>query len=186
MNKLIILLFLLLVTLKSFSQKKIAAEILIGIGFNNSNISLINLDIENYNVYTTQINTTYKFKLYKKFSAETGIGLQWYFSSGIIAFSNFKTTSLRLNLPFIISYPVLKKTSLGLGLSFSNNKDFVDLKLRADDNLRAALVIKGNHTLKDTIDLILVIKPNLSNTPNSYLVNQPNTDISLGISYKLF
>ena len=185
MKKEFTLLFIIFISLNSFSQKKFSAEILTGLGF-NKDLALVNQNIEDYSVFTTQINANYTFKIYKNIFAETGIGSQWYFSSGTVALSNFKATSLRLNVPFIISYPILEKVSIGAGAALSNNRDFDDFDFRANHNLRTSLLLKGHYSLKENFSLVLLIKQNVSNTPDPYLVNQPNTDVSLGISYKLF
>jgi len=185
MKKEFILLFILFFSLNSFSQKKFSAEILTGIGF-NKNLSLINQNIEDYDIFTTQVNTNYKFKLYKNIFAETGVGIQWYFSSGNIGLSNFKSTSLRLNLPFIISYSILGKINIGGGVAITNNRDFKEFELKARNLIRTSLMFKGSYALLSNIDILLIIKQNVSNISNSFLVNHPNTDVSLGISYKLF
>lgn len=185
MKKRFLLLFIVFISLNSFSQKKFSAEILTGIGF-NKDLSLINQNVEDYSAFTTQINANYKFKLYKTIFAETGVGTQWYFSSGSVALSNFKSTSLRLNLPFIMSYPILEKASIGAGIAISNNRDFNHFDFRKKHNLRTSLLLKGYYLLNENFSLVLLIKQNLSNTPDPYLLNQPNTDISLGVSYKLF
>ncbi|GAA4234212.1 hypothetical protein GCM10022291_13130 [Postechiella marina] len=186
MNKTITLLFFILfISLKSFSQKQFSAEILTGFGI-NKNLKLVNEDIEGYNIYLTQINVNYKFKLYKNIFAETGLGSQWYFSSGKVAKSNFKTTSLKLNLPVIISHAILNKINIGVGVAISNNKDFEDFDFRTSHNLRSSLIFKGSYAIKEDFDLVLMFKHNLSDIPNLYLINQPNSDLSIGISYKLF
>lgn len=180
-----LLFFILFISLKSFSQKQFSAEILTGFGI-NKNLKLVNQDIKDYNIYSTQINANYKFKLYKNIFAETGLGAQWYFSSGKVALSNFKTTSLRLNLPVIISYPILNKINIGVGVTISNNKDFEDFRSKSNHNLRTSLVLKGSYNLKENFDLVLMFKHNLSDSPDLYLINQPNSDLSIGVSYKLF
>ena len=185
MKQIFLLAFALIIFQKHHAQKHFSAEILTGVGF-NKNLTLVNENVENYNAFTTQVNANYQFKLYKKLFAETGIGAQWYFSSGDVGVSNFKATSLRLNLPLIIGYRFFNKVSIGTGVALSNNKDFDDFDFRANHNIRTSLLIKGNYALKNNIDLLLVAKQNLSNIPDLYLLNQPGFDISVGISYKLF
>jgi len=185
MKKIVFLAFALIFFHKNYAQKHFSAEILTGVGF-NKNLTLVNESVENYNVFTTQVNANYQFNLYKKLFAETGLGTQWYFSSGDVGVSNFKATSLQLNLPFTISYPLFKKTHIGLGAALSNNKSFDDFDFRAKQNIRTSLLFKGAYILNSDFNLLLIAKHNLSNTPDLYLLNQPNFDISIGISYKIF
>ena len=185
MKKIVFLAFALILFQNNYAQKHFSAEILTGVGF-NKNLTLVNESIENYNVFTTQVNANYQFNLYKKLFAETGIGAQWYFNSGDVGVSNFKSTSLHLNVPFIISYPLFKKTSIGIGAALSNNKSFDDFDFRANHNIRTSLLLKGAYILNSNFSLLLIAKQNLSNTPDLYLINQPNFDVSVGISYKIF
>lgn len=185
MKKRFILLFILFSCFSCFSQKKFSAEILTGVGFNRD-LHIANQEIEAHDVFTAQINANYKFKIYSRFFAETGVGAQWYFTSGSAAFSNFNATSLRLNIPFVIGLPVLKKISIAGGALISNNRDFNDFGYRSNNITRTYLMFKGSYALLSNIDLLLIFKQNVSNTPNFFLVNHPNTDISLGVSYKLF
>ncbi|MEP5338803.1 MAG: hypothetical protein ABJL44_19030 [Algibacter sp.] len=185
MKKGVILLFIIFISISGFCQKKFSTEILTGFGFNRD-LFLANQEIEAHDIFTTQINANYKFKLYKRFFAETGVGAQWYFTSGSAAFSNFKATSLRLNIPFVIGYPILKKISVAGGAVISNNRDFNDFGYRANDIARTSLMLKGSYAFRKNLDILLIIKQNVSNIPDFYLVNHPNTDISLGVSYKLF
>lgn len=185
MQKRLILILLLSFSLNSFSQKKFSAEILTGLGF-NKDLFIINQEIEAHNIFTTQINASYKFNLYKRIFAETGIGAQWYFTSGNIELSNFKATSLRLNVPFVVGYPISNKISIAGGAIVNNNRDFDDYGYRAKYKFRTSLMIKGYYKLQENLDLLLMFKQNVSNFPDFYLINQPSTDISAGISYKLF
>lgn len=185
MKKIILLLSVLIICLKGYSQKKFSAEIATGIGL-NENISLVNQNIEDYTVLSTQINFNYQLKLYKAFFAETGLGAQWYFTSGNIELSDFKSTKLRLNIPFIIRYPMLQKVSIGAGIVLTHNEDFDDISFRASNTLRTSLVIKGDYKLTENFGFILLLKQNLSKTADSFLVGQPNTNIALGVSYLFF
>lgn len=185
MNKIILLFPVFFIYLSGYSQKNFSAEILTGIGL-NEDISLINENIEDLNVFSIQLNANYTFKLYKAFFAETGLGAQWYFGSGNIAISEFESTKLRLNIPFVIGYPMLKKISVGTGVVITHNKDFDDISFRESNSLRTSLIIKGSYELKQGFSILLLLKQNLSNTPDAFLVGQPNTDIAFGISYKLF
>lgn len=185
MKQILLLTFALIVFQSNYAQKHFSIEFLTGVGF-NKNLTLVNENVENYNAFTTQINANYQFKLYKKLFAETGIGAQWYFSSGDVAVSNFKATSLRLNIPFIVSYPICTKASIGIGALLSNNRDFDDFDFNKNYNLRTSALLKGKYSIKNDIDLILLAKKNICNIPDLYLINQPNFEISIGISYKLF
>jgi len=185
MKKIVFLAFALIFFHKNYAQKHFSAEILTGVGF-NKNLTLVNESVENYNVFTTQVNANYQFNLYKKLFAETGLGTQWYFSSGDVGVSNFKATSLHLNVPFIISYPLFKKTSIGTGITIFNNKDFDDFRSKSNHNFRTSLTFKGNYNLNSNFSIVFKINHNLSHTPDIYLVNQSNTDILFGVSCKLF
>ncbi|WP_405294572.1 hypothetical protein [Algibacter sp. Ld11] len=185
MKKIVFLVFALILFQNNYAQKHFSVEILTGVGF-NKNLTLVNESVEDYNVFTTQVNANYQFNLYKKLFAETGIGAQWYFSSGDIAVSNFNATSLQLNLPFIICYPILNKTTVGAGLQVSNNRDFENFDFRANYNIRTSILVKGSFNIKNNLDLLLIAKQNLSNTPDLYLLNRPNFDIAIGLACKLF
>ena len=100
--------------------------------------------------------------------------------------SEFNTTSLRLNLPFVVSYPILSKINIGAGVTITNNKDFENLAFRSSNNLRTSLVLRSAYKLQQNFSILLMLKHNLSNIPDLFLVNQPNTSIALGVSYKLF
>ena len=185
MKKIILFITILFFCLNSYSQKKFSAEVLTGIGLNKS-IFLLNQNIENHTIYSTQVNAFYAIKLYKTIFAETGLGAQWYFASGSVELSEFNTTSLRLNLPFVVSYPILSKINIGAGVTITNNKDFENLAFRSSNNLRTSLVLRSAYKLQQNFSILLMLKHNLSNIPDLFLVNQPNTSIALGVSYKLF
>lgn len=175
----------LLIGFNTFSQKKVSVELLTGIGVNKK-IALINEEIEGYTSFSTQINANYQFKLLKSFFAETGLGVQSYFSSGTIGISKFNATSFRLNLPFVISYPVTEKINVGVGVAIANNKDFEDIAFREKDNLRTSLVLKSSYVLNTYCNLLFLMKNNVSNIRDLYLVNQPKIDVSVGASFKIF
>lgn len=181
----ILFIWLLFACLSNYAQKKFSAEILTGFGLNKK-ILLVNEEVEDYKVFSTQINANYKLKIYNKFYGEVSLGAQWYFSSGRVRISSFNSTSLRLNIPLVLGYTILEKINIGGGIAFSNNRDFDDIDFRENDNLRASLLFKGGYLLNKNFNILLKISQNLSNIPDSYLLNQPNTDILLGIGYKLF
>lgn len=182
--KRITLLLVCLFSLVTYGQKKLSFEILTGIGSNKS-LSLLNQDIQDYTIFTTQINANYRFKLYKDFSAETGLGGQWYFSSGSVGLSKFKTTSLRLNLPLIISYPIREKITVGAGVSITTNDDFDDIDFKTQHSLRTSLLLKGSYALNEDFGILLIIKQNVSDIPDLYFVNQSSTDILVGVSFNI-
>ena len=80
---------------------------------------------------------------------------------------------------------MFEKASAALGVAISNNKDFDKFDFKSDYNLRTSFLLKGNYSIKNNLDIILVVQKNLSDVPDLYLLNQPNVDISFGVSYKL-
>lgn len=176
---------LLLGSLNSFGQKKFSVDVLTGLGLNN-NLSLANEKVNDYTSITTQLNINYTFKLYKKLKAETGVGLQWYDSYGNIGLSKFNSKTLRLNVPLLLVYPISEKVSLTSGIAAANNRDFDEYNIRSQDNFRMSLVIKGSYYIKEDLSLLFKVNRNISNIAKSYFLNQPRTDVLLGIAYKLF
>lgn len=176
---------LVLSSLNSFSQNKVSLDVFSGLGFNKE-ISLLEEKINNYSSVTTQINTNYNFSIYKKIKAETGLGLQWYYSTGNIGLSKFTAQTLRFNIPFLLGYSILEKLNIATGVTIGNNRDFDDFNLRQENNFRTSLVIKSEYLVKENFSFLFKINRNLSNIPNSYLLNQPSLDILLGFSCKLF
>ena len=184
MNKVFLFSIALLIFQKSFCQKNISIEALSGIGINKE-LLLVNKKINNYNSFIFRLNTSYRFKIYEEFFTETGIGAQWHFSSGNIKASEFNSTSLRIGIPIIIGRTLFEKASAALGVAISNNKDFDKFDFKSDYNLRTSFLLKGNYSIKNNLDIILVVQKNLSDVPDLYLLNQPNVDISFGVFYKL-
>lgn len=184
MRKVLILFFLLFLQM-SYSQNRFSVEILSGFGFNN-NLTLFNEEVENYTSSTVQFNLSYRFKIIKEFFIETGLGTQLYFSSGNIRTSRFKSSTLRLKLPVLIGYNLFKKVSINTGVAIANNREFNDLDFRANYNLRTSFLLKGNYSIKDNFEVVLLIQKNISDIPDLFFINQPNLDVSLGVSYKLF
>lgn len=185
MKKISLVIFIVFINLYGYGQKKFSIEVLTGIGINKE-IILTNESIEDYFALSSQVKLNYKFKLIKNIFAETGIGIQSHFSKGSVGISNFSSESLRLNLPFVIGYSILEKIDIGAGLSIANNRDFDNIDFRGNNNLRQSLILKISYNLKEKINFLLIAKHNISNIPEVYFINQPRTDISIGVSYKLF
>tara|TARA_B110000114_G_C15064777_1_gene386906 strand:+ start:19 stop:576 length:558 start_codon:yes stop_codon:yes gene_type:complete len=185
MKKIIFIFIGFLILQKSYSQKNTSIEVFSGVGF-NKDLTLINEVVNNYYSTTFQLNANYRFKITKVFFAETGIGTQWYFSSGAIGISKFNATTLRIKIPILVGRTLFKKVSIAAGIAISNNRDFDKFDYRADYNLRTSLLIKGNYSITNNFDVLLLIQKNLSDIPDLYLLNQPKLDLSIGISYKLF
>lgn len=185
MTRTVLFLFALVIYENNHAQKQFSAEILTGLG-GGKPLAILSENIEDYRVFTTQVNASYRFKMVHDFFVETGLGAQWYFSSGGVGISNFRSTSLRVNLPLLIGYPIHGKISVGAGAILSNNTDWADFDFRANYNLRVSLLLKGAYTLNNRFDLLLIGRQNVSNIPDLFLVNQPSFDLSLGVSYNLF
>ncbi|MET2986198.1 hypothetical protein [Aureibaculum conchae] len=184
MKKVLILFFTLLIQ-QSFSQKKFSIEVLSGFGYNKE-LTLVNEEVDNDNVTTFQLNANYNFKVFKKVFVETGVGAQWFFSSGGVRVSQFKTTSLRLKIPVLIGYNLFKKTNVYTGVALFNNRDLNTFDSKKNFNFRTSLLVKGSYSIKNNLDIIFLLQKNLSRIPDLYFLNQPYIDISAGISYKLF
>lgn len=176
---------LLLISVNCFSQRKFSGEILTGIG-GNKKLFLVNEEVKKYNVFTTQLNGSYKYKIHNKFYGETGLGMQVYYSFGEVGFSKFRSTTLRLNIPVLIGYSLSEKIDIGGGVVVSNNRDFKDIDFRERRNLRMSLGFKFNYFLNDYFSVLLNVKQNLRKSTDFTLVNQPNTDVSIGVAYKMF
>jgi hypothetical protein len=185
MKKIIFIFIGFLIIQKSYSQKNTSIEVFSGVGF-NKDLTLINEGINNYHLFTFQLNANYRFKITKVFFAETGIGAQWYFSSGTIGISKFNATTLRIKIPILVGRTLFKKASIAAGIAILNNRDFDKFDFRADYNLRTSLLIKGNYSITNNCDVLILIQKNLSDIPDLYLLNQPRLDVSIGVSYKLF
>lgn len=184
MRKITLLLFFVISQI-SFSQKKFTVDVLTGFGFNN-NFTILDEKVENYSSSTTQINFNFRQNILKNLFVETGVGGQLNFSSGSIKLSKFKSTTVRLNLPITLGFTAFKKIDFTGGLVLSNNRDFDNFNQNENDNFRLSFLSKNYYPLNKKLNIVFTLMHNLSNTPNSYLVNQPSTSILLGVSYKVF
>lgn len=183
MKKLVLLLFFV-ISQTSYTQKSFSLEALTGFGF-NKNLTVLEEKPTNYVASTSEINFVYHQEIYN-FFIEAGVGTQVYFTSGKLISSNFKATTVRLNVPISIGYNFFKKLDVSGGIVISNNKDLDDFNENEKYNIRNSLLFKTQYSLNKKLGIIFKATHTISNIPESYLLNQPSTIFMLGASYKIF
>ncbi|WP_196896005.1 hypothetical protein [Aureivirga marina] len=166
------------------AQTKFNVEAHLGYAFNND-LYMNQEKISSNTVLMTQLGANVQIPIYKGIYGETGIYGKLYFAEGEVRNSSYNAKTLRLDIPFLLGYHFLEKYRISSGFSLSNNRDFNELNISKENNVRVNFLIKGGYAFHKKWQIVALFQRNLRTTPDLFLLNEPRTTISVGISYAL-
>ncbi|WP_196886812.1 hypothetical protein [Aureivirga sp. CE67] len=166
------------------AQVKFNVEAHMGYAFNHE-IKVAEEKVESNTVVMTQFGANVQIPIYKGIYGETGLYGKVYFAKGEVRNSEFTSTTLRFDIPVLVGYHFLDKYRIASGISVSNNRDFEDFNISKQDNLRINYLLKGGYAFNKKWQLVALFQRNLRTSPDLYLLNEPKSTVSLGVSYTL-
>ena len=166
------------------AQTKYNVEAHVGYAYNDA-LHINQEKINSNTVVMTQLGVNVQIPIYRGIYGETGIYGKLYFSSGEVGESKYKGKTLRLDIPLLIGYHFFEKYRVASGVSFSNNRDFEDVNISMEDNMRINFLLKGSYAFNKKWQIVSLFQYNMRKSPDFYLLNEPKSTVSIGVSYTL-
>ncbi len=155
-----------------------------GFGF-NPDLELNNQPIKNTNAFSLDLEGTYKFKVISKVHFEIGLSGRAIFLSGEIEDINFNSKTLRLLVPIKIGYQLNDNWGLSSGLTFQNNKDFVNIDFREPYFWRVNYTLGSRYLIRKRWFLVGEYNYGLRGVSDPYLVNDPKNVFLVGVAIRI-
>lgn len=179
-----ILFFLLFFANSVSAQSGLYLSMETGLGFNN-NLALNDIEITNSVASFTDLHSSFQFKIYRNIYSEVGLGGRFILARGSLGENSFRARTSRIILPILVGIEINEKWKLAGGVNIQNNKDVVEIDLRENYFWRANSIIKGQYAFKEKWFFNLTLSHNFQGLGDTFLINDPKTMISVGVSRKL-
>jgi hypothetical protein len=182
--KYLFFIFLLASSTLSFSQHEFQIETNLGLLFQKE-IDLNNEKLESTGKPGMRIGINYLRTLNKSLYLETGSFLKYTSGTYQLETVTFKYATISFQVPLFIGYRINDMWKLSIGASVENNKDFEDIALVLEENLRYDFVTKIVYTYSTLLDFSLYANSMFSKTQAINTLTRPKNGIYLGVIFKL-
>jgi hypothetical protein len=179
-------LILLSITLSAQNTFKHSLGLDLGYTFNPEPKIDDQIVTNNQGAFTT-LSWTFRLFQYKPFHGEMGLAAKTIFSSGVMNDLSFQAITLRIGMPVSIGYRLSEKWTFALGAFLQNNVDLdeFDLRLRDKYSWRMNAVPEIRYHLHTDWTLQLKGHFNVRKMPTTYVIQDPNMGLSLGVSKRI-
>ncbi len=120
-----------------------------------------------------------------RLSFQTGFYAMGISASGRVGPVGYSSRSLKFYIPLRLGVSINDKIKLSGGAGIRNNKDLQMWHIRGSNNLRYDLALRIDYKIGSRWNAMFSIHQNMG-LPEVFLVNDPPTQIQMGLNYRLF
>ncbi len=118
------------------------------------------------------------------FFIETGLSGKMVQTSGQIRLTDYSSRTFRVSVPVMAGRNVTEQLRILSGIAIQNNRDFDVFRAREKYNMRYDLIFKGYYRVNNRWSVLTSLQYNFY-IPDAYLINDPKTSVSMGLSFHL-